>query len=395
MDGPLVAFDVSKGSSHLQGFLSPGNPLAKAKVISHDSGGFEAARKIFAELKEKTGKEPVAAYESTGVYSRSLERFLISEGIKRIVISPLESAKFRKAKIRPTKNDSLDCRSIAGAVYEREHAIAWKEDPKTAQLRYLLCEYIHSQQEMVRSKNWHMRNIDDFWPGFSDLADPFSQKSLKLVEKFGCPQNIRSREAIEKALEKTPKQSRNGFESYISAVWDYVQKHRTGEIPEYAAEKAEESAAEVVKRLEKVGEIFACMEKIASEIPGTALLETIPGIGKRLAVRLIASIGDIARFPKAKSLVAYAGIDPMVLQSGQQTGDHLHITKKGNACLRATLYEAVQCIRKSDPDGMTASYVDRKIKDGHPRKAAVIAGCSKLVRLIHAMLRTGTCYNPK
>jgi transposase len=113
------------------------------------------------------------------------------------------------------------------------------------------------------------------------------------------------------------------------------------------------------------------------------------------ATRLIAEIGDINAYPKADSLIAYAGLDPAVMQSGQMTGEHMHITKKGNSHLRAILYLAVINMIMSKAENMITRYVLKKKNSGLSYKAAVVAGCSKLLRLIHSMLRNGVCYSNK
>lgn len=79
-------------------------------------------------------------------------------------------------------------------------------------------------------------------------------------------------------------------------------------------------------------------------------LMTIPGVGPGVAVALLAAIGDIARFPTARQLVAYLGLDPKVRQSGEQTARHGRISKRGNAHARAVLVEAAwQTLRQPGP----------------------------------------------
>lgn len=119
MDGPIISFDVPKGCSHAQGFLSPGKPLGKAFRFEHNMEGYGKISELASRLKEKTGVNPSVVYEFTGVYAMPLLAFLIDSGFTIYQISPLESAKMRKAEIRPTKNDSLDCSTIAKFYYGR------------------------------------------------------------------------------------------------------------------------------------------------------------------------------------------------------------------------------------------------------------------------------------
>ena len=78
--------------------------------------------------------------------------------------------------------------------------------------------------------------------------------------------------------------------------------------------------------------------ELAKKLPNYEIIRSIPGIADNLASRILAEIGDIDRFNNASQLVAYAGIDPQIYQSGQISGLHLKISKKGNKKLRCLLY---------------------------------------------------------
>lgn len=72
---------------------------------------------------------------------------------------------------------------------------------------------------------------------------------------------------------------------------------------------------------------------IAHEDAICQLLRTIPYVGPFTAFILRAEIGEIARFAKVESLIAYSGLVPQVFQSSDRI--HFgHITKSGNAYLR-------------------------------------------------------------
>ena len=120
------------------------------------------------------------------------------------------------------------------------------------------------------------------------------------------------------------------------------------------------------------------------------MLLTIPGISNNLAARIIAEIGDINRFPRAKSLVAYVGIDPNVYQSGDNEGLHLRITKKGNKELRCLLYLAIQ--NTVQGNNRISIYYHKKIATGLPSKAAKVACMNKLLRVIYSMCKFGVIF---
>ena len=73
---------------------------------------------------------------------------------------------------------------------------------------------------------------------------------------------------------------------------------------------------------------------LTEEIPACQWVQTIPGIGKKIAATIIAEIGEIDRFSHPKKLVAFAGLDPRVLASGKFTATFNKITKRGSSTLR-------------------------------------------------------------
>lgn len=67
-------------------------------------------------------------------------------------------------------------------------------------------------------------------------------------------------------------------------------------------------------------------------------LHTIPGIGMIAAATILAEIGDINRFKSSSALVAFAGIDPTVRQSGEFSSTHNHMSKRGSPYLRHAIF---------------------------------------------------------
>jgi transposase len=96
------------------------------------------------------------------------------------------------------------------------------------------------------------------------------------------------------------------------------------------------------------------IERLAQEDPRAALLTPVRGIGKYSALLILAEIGDIARFPGPKPLVAFAGLCPSTFQSGKVLY-HGQITKQGSKWLRWILIEAAQHYAKA-PGRLGAFY---------------------------------------
>jgi transposase len=76
------------------------------------------------------------------------------------------------------------------------------------------------------------------------------------------------------------------------------------------------------------------------------VLTTLPGVGEFTALVMLAEIGDIARFPSARKLPAWAGLTPAVRGSDLKVR-HGHISKQGSAWLRWAMNQAAQTAKRS------------------------------------------------
>lgn len=93
------------------------------------------------------------------------------------------------------------------------------------------------------------------------------------------------------------------------------------------------------------------------------------------------------QFERPKQLVAYAGLDPAVFESGKFKATINRITKRGSSRLRQALYTAVQCGLAKSRNKKIIAFYERKRNEGKPHKVAVIACANKLIHWIHAMLK--------
>ena len=120
------------------------------------------------------------------------------------------------------------------------------------------------------------------------------------------------------------------------------------------------------------------------------LLTSIPGIGPTIANTLIAEIGDIQRFHSGKALVAYAGLDPKVKQSGVSLKHNTKITKRGSPYLRKSVYISAYIAKRHDSE--LKEYFDKKIGEGKRYKEATVATARKILYRVYAVWKRGTPY---
>ena len=120
-------------------------------------------------------------------------------------------------------------------------------------------------------------------------------------------------------------------------------------------------------------------------------LETIPGIGPRIAPLLLAAIGDIHRFPNAKALCQWAGVMPRSHQSSHTQRLGLGMTKAGPARVKRALYQAAHYARIWDP-GLGAIYYRQMVELGKTHKQAMGVVMSHLLRRVYTVLKEERTY---
>jgi transposase len=132
--------------------------------------------------------------------------------------------------------------------------------------------------------------------------------------------------------------------------------------------------------------VDAEIEAVVRDIEACRLIQSIPGIGVTLAATIIAELGEITRFDHPKRLVAFAGVDPSVRESGDFKATVNRITKRGSSRLRHALFvAALRGLGKSGSKRVQAIYQAKRAV-GTPHKVALVACIYKLLHWIYAVL---------
>ena len=131
-------------------------------------------------------------------------------------------------------------------------------------------------------------------------------------------------------------------------------------------------------------DITNIMEKLNSPIL------SIPGIGVWLGAIIISEIGDITRFSSATKLLAFAGLDPSVRQSGNFNATNTKISKRGSKHLRYAINYAAELIIWNDDTFY--QYYTMKLAQGKSYLNAIGHVAHKLTRVIFKLLTTNTTF---
>lgn len=399
MKASCIAVDVSKGSSHIQGYIDSDTSFSKVQKIDHDRSGFNEILTLKSRLDKQTGQASVIVLEATGVYHRGLESFLKDSGVAYIIVNPLQSAKFRKQELRTKKTDKRDCKNIAKVYFANDFRQAVPEDETYYTLRQLSREYENPLNHLRKAKVSFNEALEIVYPGYEKVfPELYTESSLEILKKYPHPKQLgrKSMHSLSIFLMKHNEHRELWCDKKAEELLRYTQECVSGC-------REEDVNVDILLSQIKQVEYYvalcdATLQKmigLAKQRPEFRLIQSIPGIGANLAARILAEIGDIRRFKGPNQLVAYAGIDPIIYQSGKNDGLHLHISKKGNKRLRCLLYLAVMCsLRVKTQETSIREFYQKKTHQSNAMrpKAASIACANKLLRIIYGLCKTGCVY---
>ena len=123
-----------------------------------------------------------------------------------------------------------------------------------------------------------------------------------------------------------------------------------------------------------------------------AYIQTLPGADPRSAVSLFGETDPITTFTRPSQLVAFAGLDLTVYQTGQYTAPRRRITKRGSPVLRHTLWQMAH--RACYQEGDLRDYWMRRRGDGLSHRSAVTATAIKLCHVAWRILTDRRDYRP-
>lgn len=220
---------------------------------------------------------------------------------------------------------------------------------------------------------------------------------MTILKKYPHPDLLKNKKAetVARYLEKNTCHNHKVSLEYALKIIEFAKKTYPGcekddvevEIFKILLDKVIETQRECEKTLNE-------MITVASTLEEYRYISSIDGIGTNLAARIIAKIGDIEEFKSREALVAYAGLDPHIYQSGDQDGKHLKISKKGNKYLRCLLFLAVGCSIRGAKDNPVNRFYQKKKQQSNPlnSKAAKTACTAKLLKIIYGICKNKTTY---
>jgi transposase len=358
--------------------------------------------------KSAGGHQPSVVLESTGHYHIPVTQFLEEQKYVYIIVNPLISHRAKSSSLRKVKTDAIDAYHLCELFYKEELEPYKKRGVQLLNLRNLTRQQESIAEISAKTKIQLHSLIDQVFPKYRGVfGSLYSKVSLLTLLAFPTSETVLSvseSELTDKIASLCMRRSE---------LWakEKAQKLREAALRNPFQKNLYQShifnleilVKIVLQYQEHLSKIANQIDALAKEIEEYEILQSIPGIGEKIAATIISEIGEIDRFDNAKKVVAFAGIDPSVYASGKFTASVNRITKRGSCRLRHALYMADQSgirdsRKKKTTDEIIArnkrlrEFYNKKREEGKPFRVAIIACVNKLLHWIYAILKSKSTF---
>ena len=389
----FVGIDIGK-NNHVASMMDEnGKVVFKAFSFPNTTdGGNALLSKLFAYSSDPSDFE--IGMEATGHYWLSVYSFLFEKGFLLHVINPIQTDGWRRGtEIRKRKNDAIDSVLIADLIRYGQFIETRLADEDLFSLRTLTRFRTYLVESISDLKRKVVCVLDQVFPEYQSIfSNIFGKTSKEILLQFSSPidfENISSETLAELlaqlSRQKVGAQQAEQLEAAASSSFGitFAKASFTFQIKTLIEQIS--FIENQVKETET--EISYIMEKLDSPIT------TITGIGSVTGAAIISEIGDISKFDNPRKLVAFAGIDASVTQSGEFEATHNVMSKRGSPYLRKAIFQAALIASFKDP--VLSAYYQKKRSEGKHHFTCVGAVARKMCNIIYAVLKNNEPYVPK
>jgi len=390
-----LGIDIGK-QKHVAAMLDAEGNIC-LKPLSFDTMGTGYQKLIFGIKSITTDKNGIRiAMEATGHYWLNIYEKLKADSYDVTVLNPLQVSSFRNQGIRGSKTDNVDSILIARVLRFGETMETKLPESDILALRHLTRYRTDLIQETTMAKNKIIGLLDQVFPEFSSLfSDTFGAAAMQLLKEASTPEEI--------------------IDIDETTLCTILNKASCGRLGKEQAVKIKDAAEHsfglqtavdafslqiklIISQIEHLKGIVAVLDKKIEQLYAKQdlSLTTLPGVGTITAAAIIAEIENVEKFKSrsggAAALVAFAGMDPKLKESGKYSGQ-VKISKRGSPYLRRAIYLASFIAIQND-DYFRAVYDNHRQK-GKSHKVALIHVGVKMLHIIYSMLKDNHPYMPK
>ena len=382
----FIGIDISK-YKHDCCIISAADQKVVSKVtIKNNKAGFDELLTIINSLSNP--EDIRIGFESTAHYALNLELFLENSLLTFMEVNPVLISEYKKSKtIRRTKTDSVDCESIARWLM----TVEYKPHSKGFYHAYSLKSLTRLRDKLIRQRSFYLVKItnvlDHTFPEFKPFFNErLSKTALYLLENYGSAEKMARMNSA--SYEKLRSLSRGKFSPQQFLQLKELAANTVG-VNNSIFDVELNSLLSLYKSLVKeIDTIEKEINKLIEEVHPHYM--SIPGIGPLSAAVIYSEYGDISNFSNPSQMLAFAGIEPGINESGTESHGG-RMVKRGSSQLRYTLINC--CLPLIRFDMTFATYYAKKRGEGKPHRVAITHVAKKLIRVIYALERQDIDFN--
>ncbi|MGI6379246.1 MAG: IS110 family transposase [Anaerolineae bacterium] len=376
----FCGIDIAKRQHAIALLDGKGQLVQPILSIPNDRAGFDQL------IQALPDPDAVAVgLEATGHYWVALYDALTRQGFSVVVLNPLQVAAYRRSGVRKVKSDRSDAVWIADFLRIANPSPTRQDLPVLLQLRELSRFRFRLTDQIGDIKRKLLTILDRVFPEYEQLfSSVFLRTSRALLEQAVSAQEVAEMDLQElAALLQEASRGRFGREKAQQIQAHARRSVGVGFLADAAQIEMRCLLAQIELLEQQRDQIDDALAILMDQIPQH--LTSIPGIGPVTGAAIVAEIGDVSRFDSVEKLVAYAGIDPSVYQTGQFRASEAHMSKRGSPYLRHALWLAASVAIKHDPQ--LQAYYQRKRQEGKHYGTALGAVCRKLLARVYIVLK--------
>lgn len=353
-----------------------GGVLIKATPFAEDAGGYQKLLELLGSAADCK-----VAMEATGHYWQNLFAALAGAGYEIALLNPVRTHNFAKEDLARTKTDAIDALGIARFAQQKRPTPTRLPDSVTQELRELVRLRDRVVQDMGDATRRLHRVVDLGFPEFTRYVKTLdSELATALLHEYPTAAAF---PAVPRPLAKFVYDGRHKVgpdlaRQLVEAAKVSVGRHH-GDAYRVQVRYSCEDVDTARRRLR---ELERRIETTLRDHEVGTLLTTMPGIGPQTAARIVAEVGDFARFSGPEKLAAYVGAIPGIAHSGKNKPKGA-MTTIGNARLRCALWMPLLTAVRKNP--WLRAYYQRLVGAGKLKKVALVASMRKLLHAIYSV----------
>jgi transposase len=384
----FIGLDVGKSEHHAVALDRDGKRLYDKALPNTEAGLTQVIEKI------TTGETALLVVDQPATIGALPVAVALSMGVTVAYLPGLTMRRVADLHPGEAKTDARDAYIIAETARTMPATLRSLQvsDEQVAELS-MLCGFDDDLAGQITQTSNRIRGLyTQIHPTLEKVLGPRLDHPaiLDLIQRYPAPADLQhagQKRVAARLLKKAPR--KGGV--WAAEIFDALAQQTVVVVGTKAASTVlPRLAAQLESLRQQRDEIAAEVETLVEAHPLHPVLTSMPGVGVRTCARLLTEIVG-KHFPTAGHLASYAGLAPVTRRSGTSIRGE-HPSRRGNKVLkRAMFLSAFAALR----DPVSREYYDRKIAHGKRHNQALIALARRRCDVLHAMIRTGSLYQPR